>query len=47
MSLEDIKRMIEAFASAALRAKRAGFDLIEFHFVHGYLVPQFWSPTHE
>ena len=36
--------MIEAYGDAALRAKKAGFDAIELHGAHGYLINQFMSP---
>jgi 2,4-dienoyl-CoA reductase-like NADH-dependent reductase (Old Yellow Enzyme family)/thioredoxin reductase len=44
MTLEDIEGVIESFALAALRAKNAGFDGVELHGTHGYLMAQFLSP---
>jgi thioredoxin reductase len=44
MSTEEIREMVRAFGSAALRAKRAGFDAVELHGTHGYLLNQFLSP---
>jgi 2,4-dienoyl-CoA reductase-like NADH-dependent reductase (Old Yellow Enzyme family)/thioredoxin reductase len=39
----DIENMIEAFGRAAERARRAGFEMVEIHGAHGYLIPQFFS----
>ena len=39
-----IQRIIEAFADSARRAARAGFDLLELHGAHGYLIHEFLSP---
>lgn len=36
--------MIEAFVQAAVRAKKAGFDMVEVHGTHGYLICEFLSP---
>ncbi|HET6484965.1 MAG TPA: alpha/beta fold hydrolase [Spirochaetia bacterium] len=41
MTEEDIQTAIEAFASAAVRLERAGFDGVEINAAHGYLVNQF------
>ena len=46
MSLVDIQNTIAAFAQAAADAKRLGFDTVEIHGAHGYLVDQFfWEQT--
>lgn len=46
MSEEDIADTVAAFASAAADAKRLGFDTVEMHGAHGYLIDQFfWSGT--
>ncbi|QTM99731.1 NADPH dehydrogenase NamA [Sediminibacillus dalangtanensis] len=44
MSTEDIADTVEAFKQGARRAKRAGFDIIEIHAAHGYLINQYLSP---
>lgn len=40
----DIERVIRDFQDAARRAEHAGFDVVELHFGHGYLVTSFLSP---
>lgn len=45
MTAEDIRRVKDCFVEAALRAKEAGFDAVEIHSAHGYLLNQFYSPV--
>ncbi|WP_436491285.1 NADH:flavin oxidoreductase [Chitinophaga sp. ARDCPP14] len=46
MSVSDIEATIAAFANAAKSAKEAGFDAIELHGAHGYLIDEFfWDKT--
>lgn len=45
MTDSEINATIEAYASAARRAARAGMDIIELHAAHGYLIHQFHSPV--
>ncbi|MBS4538532.1 NADPH dehydrogenase NamA [Clostridium sp. D2Q-11] len=44
MTKDDIKEVINAFKKGASRAKEAGFDIIEIHGAHGYLISEFLSP---
>lgn len=45
LSKTDIARIVEQFAQAALRARAAGYDAVELHGAHGYLISQFLSPN--
>ena len=42
---DDIKRIVEGWAEAARRTKDAGFDAVEIHGAHGYLLSTFLSPS--
>ncbi len=44
LTVEDIKELVQNFKKAAQRSLEAGFDLIEIHAAHGYLIHQFLSP---
>jgi 2,4-dienoyl-CoA reductase-like NADH-dependent reductase (Old Yellow Enzyme family) len=43
MTLGEIREIIDAFGAGAARAKAAGFDMVELHGAHGYLLMQFLS----
>lgn len=48
MTYREIDEVVEAFAQAAADAKRLGFDGIELHGAHGYLIDQFfWEKTNQ
>ena len=44
LSTDEVKQMVEKFRAAARRAVQAGFDTLELHGAHGYLIHQFHSP---
>jgi 2,4-dienoyl-CoA reductase-like NADH-dependent reductase (Old Yellow Enzyme family)/thioredoxin reductase len=44
LSINGIQELVKKFGDAALRASQAGFELIEIHGAHGYLINQFLSP---
>lgn len=44
ITTEEIYQTIEDFGDAAVRAKKAGFDAVEIHGGHGYLISEFMSP---
>lgn len=46
MTVKDIQMLIKAFGDAAIRAKKAGFDGVQLHASHGYLLSQFLTPHH-
>jgi thioredoxin reductase len=44
MTVEEIYELVEKFGEAAWRIQQAGFDAVELHGAHGYLIAQFMSP---
>lgn len=46
LSEEDIQRLVACYAQGAKRARDAGFDGVEIHAAHGYLLSQFLSPAY-
>ncbi|MGL5312560.1 MAG: NADH:flavin oxidoreductase, partial [Peptostreptococcaceae bacterium] len=44
MTKEDIKKLVKAYGDAAQRVKESGFDGVEIHAAHGYLLSQFLCP---
>ena len=44
MTTDEIEEVVKAFGAAAKRAQMAGFDMVEIHACHGYLISNFLSP---
>lgn len=44
LNREDIKRLVHSYAEAAIRVDKAGFDVLDIHAAHGYLIHSFLSP---
>ena len=44
LTLDEIDQLVEDFGQAARRAKTAGFQVVEIHGAHGYLITNFLSP---
>lgn len=44
MTIEDINQVVQSFADAVVLARKSGFDAVEIHAGHGYLISQFLSP---
>jgi 2,4-dienoyl-CoA reductase-like NADH-dependent reductase (Old Yellow Enzyme family)/thioredoxin reductase len=44
LTFEEIREIVSAFGNAARRAQIAGFDMVEIHGAHGYLISSFLSP---
>lgn len=45
LSTEEVQKMIQSFREAALRSVIAGYEVLELHAAHGYLINQFLSPA--
>lgn len=46
LTKDQIQEIVDHFAEAAIRAKKSGFDGVEIHSAHGYLLNQFYSPLY-
>ncbi len=44
LGIDEIRNIVESFGDAARRTKQAGFDMVEIHGAHGYLITNFLSP---
>ncbi len=45
LTVDEISELVKAFGESALRCQKAGFDFVEIHGAHGYLINQFLSPN--
>ena len=46
LTKDQIQEIVDLFAEAAIRAEKSGFDGVEIHSAHGYLLNQFYSPLY-
>ena len=45
MTIDEIKRLVDAYGAGARRAAQAGFEVLDIHAAHGYLIHSFLSPV--
>lgn len=45
LSIDEIKEVVKLYGDAAVRAAEAGYDVVEIHAAHGYLISEFLSPA--